>query len=64
VIGGALTLGILSLRKTALPGVLMSQGWIARLHQQGNGVPYGIALAVAGLSIYPETTLWHAVVAA
>ena len=61
VLGAALTLGILVLRKRELPAMLMHRPWIARLHGAGTGVPYGIALAIAGLSIYPETSLWHAV---
>ena len=62
VLGAMLTLAILYMRKLTLPVPLMGRAWIARLHERGNGVPYGIALAIAGLSIYPETALWHAVV--
>lgn len=62
ILGAALTLGILHFRKMTLPGAFMNRAWVARLHQRGNGVPYGIALAIAGLSIYPDTALWHAVV--
>ena len=62
LLGTVLTVAILMLRKTALPGPLMAQAWIARLHARDNGVPYGIALAVAGLAFYPETAVWHAVV--
>ena len=64
VLGAGLTLGLLYLRKMTLPIPLMEQAWIARLHHKGNGVPYGIALAIAGLSIYPETAFWHAVTGA
>ena len=28
------------------------------LHDQRTGIPYGIALAVGGLLIYPETMIW------
>lgn len=55
LIGGALTLMILALRSMPLPAVLNSQGWIARLHSPKTGVPYGIALAAAGLLVYPES---------
>lgn len=51
LIGGALTLLILFLRSVPLPAMLHSQGWLA----PNEGVPYGIALAAAGLLIYPET---------
>jgi prepilin peptidase CpaA len=58
LIGGALTLAILALRHWPLPPFLITQGWIARLHDQDAGVPYGIALAIAGLMLYPETRIW------
>jgi prepilin peptidase CpaA len=58
VLGGALTLGILGMRRWPLPRFLITQGWIARLHDQDSGVPYGIALAIAGLLLYPDTRIW------
>ncbi len=58
LLGGLLTLFILIIRRHPLPTVLIRQSWIARLHDQGNGVPYGIALAVAGLLLYPQTGIW------
>jgi prepilin peptidase CpaA len=62
ILGAVLTLGLLQLRKTTLPAGLAARTWIARLHERGNGVPYGIALAIAGLVLYPDTALWQAVV--
>jgi prepilin peptidase CpaA len=53
--GGALTLIILQFRKLPLPAVLSRQAWILRLHETGGGVPYGIALAAAALTVYPKT---------
>ncbi len=64
VIGGALTLLILYARTMPLPSWAMRVTWIARLHDQQTGVPYGIALAIAGLLIYPESGVWTAIVAA
>jgi prepilin peptidase CpaA len=55
LLGGALTLMLLFLRQLPLPLLLTSQGWIARLHNPEEGVPYGIALAAAGLLVYPAT---------
>jgi len=55
LLGGALTLLILVLRSVPLPALLSQQGWIARLHSAKEGVPYGIALATAGLLVYPDT---------
>lgn len=61
LIGGALTLAILQFRRWPLPGWARARVWILRLHDKGNGVPYGIALASAGLALYPETgVFFHA----
>lgn len=60
MIGGALTLAILYARHLPLPSWALAVRWINRLHDRGSGVPYGIALAVAGLLIYPQTVVWNA----
>ena len=38
----------------------MRHPWIERLHDARTGIPYGIALACAGLVIYPHTQIWRA----
>jgi prepilin peptidase CpaA len=53
--GGALTLLILSFRRSVLPAFVIRQPWVQRLHDQKEGVPYGVALAAAGLATYPDT---------
>jgi prepilin peptidase CpaA len=53
--GGALTLLILSFRRSVLPAFVVRQPWAQRLHDRTAGVPYGVALAAAGLAIYPDT---------
>ncbi|MGA3064430.1 MAG: prepilin peptidase [Methylocystis sp.] len=58
LIGGALTIAILALRHYELPEKLLSVGFIAKLAEKNGGVPYGIALALAGLMIYPHTGVW------
>jgi prepilin peptidase CpaA len=58
--GGVLTLTILAARRLALPQALASQAWIARLHNAKTGIPYGIALALGGLAVYPQTQVWTA----
>ena len=55
--GGALTLLLLFLRRLPLPDLLWRRAWIARLHDRSAGVPYGIALATAGLIVLPRT-IW------
>jgi prepilin peptidase CpaA len=55
ILGGALTLLIVQFRNFPLPHVLIGKEWAERLHRQGGGVPYGIALAAAALLIYPQT---------
>ena len=53
--GGVLTLVLIQFRKLPLPGLLARQPWILRLHETGGGIPYGIALAIAALVVYPKT---------
>ena len=55
LLGGALTLLLLQFRTVPLPPLLARQVWLQRLHQKDGGVPYGIALAVGALLVYPET---------
>ncbi len=57
LLGGVLTLGLLYLRTLPLPALLAQEGWAQRLHDKKTGIPYGIALAAAGLAIYP-TSFW------
>lgn len=53
--GGALTLLLVQFRKWPLPYPLVGQAWLLRLHATETGIPYGIALAVGALVVYPET---------
>jgi prepilin peptidase CpaA len=57
LLGGVLTLALIEFRKFALPRTLIGKVWAERLHQPGGGVPYGIALAIAALVVYPST-IW------
>ncbi len=59
-LGGLLTLAILACRSVPLPMFAVKVEWLQRLHDNEAGVPYGIALAVAGLMIYPQTGIWSA----
>jgi prepilin peptidase CpaA len=60
IAGGILTLLLLQLRTLPMPQLLARQKWIARLHDFETGIPYGIALAIAGLMVYPETAYMRA----
>ena len=53
--GGALTILLLQMRQWPLPYALTGQAWLLRLHAKESGIPYGIALAIGALMIYPET---------
>jgi prepilin peptidase CpaA len=55
IFGGVLTLVVLSFRSAVLPAFIVRQPWIQRLHDERAGVPYGVALAAAGLAVYPHT---------
>lgn len=59
--GGALTLLLLQFRQWPLPVSFAGQPWLARLHAKETGIPYGIALAIGALMIYPETEWMKAV---
>jgi prepilin peptidase CpaA len=59
--GGALTLLLLQFRQWPLPVSFAGQAWLARLHAKETGIPYGIALAIGALMIYPETGWMKAV---
>jgi prepilin peptidase CpaA len=61
IAGGVLTLLLLQFRKWPLPAPLLSQPWLERLHDRESGVPYGIALAIGALLIYPQTEWMKAI---
>lgn len=55
LLGGLFTLGLLQFRILTLPDRLQKRSWIARLHSQRSGVPYGVAMALAALIVFPQT---------
>jgi prepilin peptidase CpaA len=57
--GGALTLSLLALRKYPVPS-FARWPWLLRLHDTKTGIPYGIALAAAGLATFPEMEILRA----
>ncbi|WP_370676531.1 prepilin peptidase [Pleomorphomonas sp. PLEO] len=60
--GGALSLTVLAFRSVPLPGFLLGWPPALRLHEKGAGVPYGVALAAAALSVFPDTQ-WFVILA-
>lgn len=61
IYGGVLTLGLLWVRTQPLPALLAGQPWVLRLHDAKSGVPYGIALGAAALTVWPHT-IWMRIV--
>lgn len=60
--GGLLTVVIIALRAAPLPAAASNWAWAQRLHDVKQGVPYGIALAVAALVTLPDTAIWRAAI--
>jgi prepilin peptidase CpaA len=59
LLGGALTLGLIMLRRMPLPIMLIRLPWFARLADPASGVPYGVALAFAALHVLPNTDVFR-----
>lgn len=60
IFGGILSVVILAYRRFVPAGNLPLPGWAMRLHTNGGGIPYGIAIAAAGLAMYPSTAIFLA----
>jgi prepilin peptidase CpaA len=57
LIGGLLTLAILSYRKSPLPAYAGRFEFLRRMGNKDEGIPYGIALGIGGLICYPDSVL-------
>lgn len=53
--GGILSLFILKIYNTPLPAILANQKWLINYQTGKAAVPYGIAIGLSGLSIYPHS---------
>ena len=53
--GGALSLLCLYVRGTPLPPMLAGQRWLLNLQVGTAAVPYGVAIGLAGLAVYPSS---------
>jgi len=54
VFGGILAFALLAYR-TLPVAALPLPGWALRLHEKGEGMPYGIAITAGALAVYPMT---------
>jgi prepilin peptidase CpaA len=61
--GGALCLLILGYRRAIPADLWPLPGWAQRLHVTGGPIPYGIAIAGAGLMVFPSTDLFRMLMA-
>ena len=59
IFGGAMAVTLLCMRQLPLPGSLTTQGWLVRLHDAREGIPYGVALALAALVIIFRSAIFH-----
>jgi prepilin peptidase CpaA len=59
LLGGALTLSLLAIRRWPLPVALAQVKWIDRLHDPKSGVPYGVALAASAILVYSRTDIFQ-----
>lgn len=61
LMGGALTVLILSVRQLPLPQPLQGQQWIAKLHEARGAIPYGVALSAGALFVLPQAEIFRMV---
>ena len=59
LLGGALTMAVIAIRRWPLPARLAQVKWLDRLHDNKSGVPDGIALAAAGILDYTDTAIFR-----
>ena len=56
IAGGSLALLLISLRSAPLrPIVLLGPSWVVRLAEPGEGIPYGVAIAIGACAALPLT---------
>ncbi len=56
-VGGLLTLFIIAYRKSPMSAYVGHIDFMHRLARKDVGIPYGIALGIAGVVVYPQTPL-------
>ncbi len=55
IFGAFLSFALIGYRTILPPSWLLTQDWAMRLHRKGEGVPYGIALCLGALWVFPST---------
>lgn len=56
IFGGVLALVLLAYRRLPVDALPLPD-WASRLHQPGEGMPYGVAIAAGALIVYPLTSV-------
>jgi len=59
ILGGALTMVLLEVRRLPLPEALSGQSWILKLHDARGAIPYGVALSAGAFFILPQAEIFH-----
>ena len=57
MLGGLCAVLLLAFRRSSLPTAWREKAWIARLHATDTGVPYAVAISLAGVFVLPDT-MW------
>ncbi len=60
--GGLLALVMLLMRRSILQHALPLPGWMGHLIDRQKGMPYGVAIAVGALYVFPMTHLYNSIV--
>lgn len=58
IVGGGLAALLLMYRRFVPAGYAMMTVWSERLYAKETGIPYGLAIAAAGLWVYPKTAMF------
>ena len=58
LVGGLFGIMILSFRRLPIPAYLVRYDWITRLHEPKGDIPYGVALSIGGLIVFPDTVIF------
>jgi prepilin peptidase CpaA len=58
ILGGLLALFVIAYREGVPPMWISGMGWAERLYDRSAGIPYGLALAGAGLWLFPSSQIF------